>query len=142
MVGGEVFEVKTTANFDIRSVRLDEDRMVLEISSSIENNIGEMQIPKNVTDGQLKFYLDGEEIPAKILQNDRISFVTLEFAGNGTHMLEITSEQAPAVDQPSTDVSMEKPDQTLTVLAVIGIVVAIGAGSTAAYYFKTKPKSK
>jgi hypothetical protein len=141
-VDDKTFEVRSTANFDIQSVRFDNSTIILEIKSSIEYNLAEIQIPKNITSGQIRFYVDGEEIPAKILQNDKISFATLEFKGNGTHTLEITSDYGSSSDQPPTnDTPDENVDQILTIIAVVGIVVAVGAGSTSAYYFKTKPKA-
>ncbi len=142
-VDDEIFVVKSTANFDIRSVGFDNSTMIFEIKSSLQNNLAELQIPQNITSGQIRFYLDGNEIPAKILQNDKISFATLEFKGNGTHTLEITSDYKSPSGQPSptSDIPEEKVDPIPTIIAVVGIVVAIGAGSTFAYYFKTKPKA-
>jgi len=140
-VDGKTFEIKTTANFDIRNVRFEQESMFLDITSSLENNIGELQIPKNVTSGQIKFYLDGAEIPTKVLQNEKISFVTLEFKGNGTHTLEMKSAYVSPNDQLSSTSDVPKNnDQTLTIVAVVVIMIAVGMGSTFAYYYKTKSK--
>lgn len=143
-VNDKTFVVRSTANFDIQSAGFDDGRLVLQIKSSLENNIGELQIPQNITRGQLKFYLDGGEIPAKVLQNEKISFVTLEFEGNGTHTLEMTSDYVPAEEissQPPTEEIQQKPDQVMTVIAVVGIMAAAGIGSTIAFYFKRKAKA-
>jgi hypothetical protein len=99
-----------------------------------------MQIPQNITKGTLQFYLDGQEIDAKVLQNNRISFVTLEFAGNGTHTLEIIGDVS-AADLPELPDKTTKFDQLMVIAAVVGIVVAVGAGSTIAFYVKRKKSS-
>jgi hypothetical protein len=144
-VDDKVFVVKSTANFDIRSIRFDNNTMVLDIKSSLENNLGELQIPQNITKGQIKFYLDGNEIPAKILQNEKISFVTLEFQGNGTHTLEVTSDYATGelVEQSGEQVpaeGMEVDNNTMIIIAVVGIMIVAGVASTLAFYFKQKTK--
>ena len=144
-VDGNIFAIRSVANFDIQDVKFEEDKLMLEIKSSLANNLGELQIPQNMTQGQIHFYLDGQEIPAKILQNEKISFVTLEFDGNGTHVLEITSDYVSAVKeypiQPPKETTEEKFDQITTVIAVIGVAIVIGVGSTLAFYFKRKPKT-
>jgi hypothetical protein len=140
VVDGKTFAVETVSNFDVRNLVFEDDKIVLDIWSSIENNFGEIQIPQNITKGTLQFYLDGQEIDAKVLQNERISFVTLEFAGNGTHTLEIMGE-ASATDLSEAVDKTTKFDQLMVVAAVVGIVVAVGAGSTLAFYIKRKKSS-
>ncbi len=137
IVDGKEFEVETISNFDVRNLIFEDGKLVLDIWSSIENNFGEMQIPQNITKGTLQFYLDGQKIDAKVLQNNRISFVTLEFAGNGTHTLEIIGD-ASAADLPELPEKTTKFDQLMVIAAVVGIVVAVGAGSTIAFYVKRK----
>lgn len=144
VVDGKTFTIQSVANFDIRDMKFEEGKLIAEINSSLENNIGELQIPQNVTKGQLSFYLDGAEFSPKVLQNEKISFVTLEFKGNGTHTLEMTSEYVPAhtgeapqepgqADQPGLDY-----DDVTKIIAVVGIVAAVGVGSTLAYYYRSK----
>ncbi|MGQ0772266.1 MAG: hypothetical protein ACT4NT_05815 [Nitrososphaerota archaeon] len=144
-VDDNIFAIHSVANFDIQDVKFEEDKLIFEIKSSLANNLGELQIPQNMTRGQIHFYLDGNEISPKVLQNEKISFVTLEFDGNGTHTLEITSDYVPAVKghpiQPSKESTEEKFDQIITVVAVIGVAIVIGVGSTLAFYFKRKPKT-
>jgi hypothetical protein len=137
VVDGKTFAVETVSNFDVRNLVFEDGKIVLDIWSSIENNFGEMQIPQNITKGTLQFYLDGQEIDAKVLKNERISFVTLEFTGNGTHTLEIMGESS-AIDLSETVDKTTKFDQLMVVAAVVGIVVAVGAGSTIAFYIKRK----
>ena len=48
-----------------------------------------MQIPLNLINGNFTFFLDEKEIFPKVYQNDRISFITLEFEGKGDHVLEV-----------------------------------------------------
>jgi hypothetical protein len=95
-----------------------------------------------MTQGDLQFFLDGTQITPKILKNEKISFVTMEFTGNGTHTLQVKSDFA---EQPqieiikTTDyVADENPDDAMIILAAVGIVVAGGAATTAAVYFKRK----
>jgi hypothetical protein len=140
VVDGKTFAVETVSNFDVRNLVFEDGKIVLDIWSSIENNFGEMQIPQNITKGTLQFYLDGQEIDAKVLKNERISFVTLEFTGNGTHTLEIMGESS-ATDLSETVDKTTKFDQLMVVAAVVGIVVAVGAGSTIAFYIKRKKSS-
>lgn len=137
IVDGKEFAVETISNFDVRNLIFEDGKIVLDIWSSIENNFGEMQIPQNITKGTLQFYLDGQKIDAKVLQNNRISFVTLEFAGNGTHTLEIIGEES-AADLSELPDKTTKSDHLTVIAAVVGIVVAVGAGSTIAFYVKRK----
>lgn len=144
-VGGNTFVIQSVANFDIQDVKFEEDKLIFEIKSSLADNLGELQIPQSMTSGQIKFYLDGNEMSPKVLQNEKITFVTLEFEGNGTHTIEITSDYVPTVEelgQPLKEVTEEKFDQITTVIAVLGIAIVIGVGSTLAFYFKRKPKTE
>lgn len=140
-VDGNTFAIQTVANFDIQDVKFEGGKLIFEIKSSLANNLGELQIPQNVTRGQIKFYLDGNEMSPKILQNEKIAFVTLEFGGNGTHTLEITSDISVTnvSAEPTNDI---KFDQIAAVIAVVGIVVIVGVGSSIAFYVKRKSKSQ
>ncbi len=139
MVNSKPYAIETTANFDVRNVSFEDDTLIFAINSSLENNFAELQIPNEITKGELKFILDDTQITPKVLQNERISFVTLEFAGNGTHTLEVQSdfvEQQEVIETP--EILEEKPDNIVVILAAVGIVVAGGAATTAAVYFKRK----
>ncbi len=137
VVDGKMFVIEIVSNFDVSNLRFEDGNLVLNIWSGLENNFGEMQIPLNVTKGPPKFYLDGNEIDAKVLQNDRISFVTIEFAGNGTHVLVISGEESTDDLSEPLD-KTTKFDQLMVVASVVGIVVAVGVGSTIAFYVKRK----
>lgn len=140
-VRGKIFVIETIANFDVRDARFENGKIVLPLQSNIENNFGELQIPKNVTSGQLRLYLDGNEIDAKILQNERISFITLSFNGTGAHTLEVVGDYTP-VDQPK-EVFVDRAgpadtNQLMTIISVVAIMIIAGAASTLAFYFKKK----
>jgi hypothetical protein len=143
-VDGKTFVVQSVANFDIRDLKFEDGKLVLKIISSLENNLGELQLPQNVTKGQAHFYLDGVEISPKVLQNEKISFVTLEFQGNGTHTLEITSDYVAIQTEESKEDTLQDDqpgldyDDVTKIIAVIGVVIVVGVGSTLAYYYKTK----
>ena len=89
--GGHTFEVKTTSNFDIPTFEFDknEKKLTLNISSGLENNLGELIIPQNLLGGNLTFYLNGQEYIPHVRINERISFVTLNFTGIGDNTLDI-----------------------------------------------------
>ena len=88
---GYQFNVVTTASFDIEGVKFnkDEKKLTLKTSSEIENNLAEIQIPLNLIDGNLTVFVNGTETFPKILKNDKISFLTMEFSGKGVTNIEI-----------------------------------------------------
>jgi len=89
--GGYDFVVESVANFDITDYEFssEEKTLTIFISSSLSNNIGEFQIPKNLINGNFTFYLNDEEIFPDVKTNEQISFITVEFPGSGFHQLEI-----------------------------------------------------
>jgi len=88
---GYNFEVKTVSSFDITDYEFnsDEKRLTMFISSTVQNNLVEIQIPKNLINGNFTFYLNDEQIEAAVKGNEQISFITLEFPGDGLHKLDI-----------------------------------------------------
>jgi hypothetical protein len=88
---GYDFEVETISNFQINDVELsrDDKKLMFDITSSIENNFAEIQIPINLIDGDLTVLVNGEEIFPQIRKNDKISFIVLEFNGTGHNTMEI-----------------------------------------------------
>ena len=88
---GHVFEITTTANFDVQKVDFDKDqkRLSFHIVSSIENNLGEIIIPKNLLSGNFTFYLNDEEYKPKVSENDKIAFVILNFTGVGNNKVDV-----------------------------------------------------
>jgi len=89
--GGYVFEIKTTANFDVQKVEFDKDKKQLTfyIVSSLENNLGELIIPQGLLSGNFTFYLNDKEIQPKIKSNERIAFITLNFTGSGINKVDV-----------------------------------------------------
>lgn len=89
--GGYIFEVITVSSFDIPDYQFssEEKRLSLIISTSVSNNLAEIQIPKNLINGNFTFYLNGQEISADVKTNEKISFITIEFPGKGLHTLDI-----------------------------------------------------
>ena len=89
--GGYAFEVETVANFDIQDFEFDEEqkRLTLYVSSSLENNLGEIYLPQTLLSGNFTFYINGQEYFPTIKLNDDISFITLNFTGSGNNKIEI-----------------------------------------------------
>ena len=89
--GGYTFEVETVANFDIQDFEFDEEqkRLTLYVSSSLENNLGEIYLPQTLLSGNFTFYINGQEYFPTIKPNDNISFITLNFTGSGNNKIEI-----------------------------------------------------
>jgi len=83
--------VKTVSSFDITDYEFnsDEKRLTMFISSTVQNNLVEIQIPKNLINGNFTFYLNDEQIESVVKGNEQISFITLEFPGDGFHKLDI-----------------------------------------------------
>ena len=120
-VGGITYVVETVANFNIDDVRFDNDALVLQMSGGLKNNLLEMQIPNNMTAGKIHMFLDGQEVASKVLSDQKISFVTLEFSGNGTHVLEVKSDFTVKPHE-----SYYEPSPSLSPVHVF-LIVAIGA---------------
>ena len=89
--GGYDFSVSTISSFNIGSVEFssDEKRLTLFFETGIENNLSEIQIPTNLINGNFTFFLNNQEIFPSVRMNEKISFITLEFEGKGTHKLDI-----------------------------------------------------
>ena len=90
-IGGQMFEVETVSNFDVRDFEFEEDekRLTIFISSGLENNLGDLIIPQSLLGGNMTFYLNDEEYFPKMSASERVSFVTLNFTGAGDHKLDI-----------------------------------------------------
>jgi len=89
--GGHSFEIETTSNFDIPDFEFnkDEKKLTIFITSGLENNLGEIIIPRNLLGGNLTFYLNDKEYFPQVNTNEKISFVTLNFTGSGDNKLDI-----------------------------------------------------
>jgi len=96
--GGYTLEVKVVSNFDVidhefnndeKRLTIFIDSVTIFIDSGLENNLGEIIIPKLLLDGNFTFYLNDMQFNQKIKSNDRISFITLNFTGVGNNKIDI-----------------------------------------------------
>jgi len=108
---GYTFEVETVSNFDVKEHEFDKDekRLTIFINSSLENNLGEIIIPKTLLSGNFTFYLNDLQYDQKIKSNDRISFITLNFTGIGNNKIDIiaTNTFAGVEEKPEIIVNDE-----------------------------------
>ncbi len=88
---GYVFEIITTSNFDVQEIEFDKEQkqLTFHIVSSLENNIGELIIPRNLLSGNFTFYLNDQEYHPKIKSSERIAFITLNFTGSGNNKVDV-----------------------------------------------------
>lgn len=89
--GGYEFPVDVISNFNIENFDFNsqDKQLTFYINSGLENNLAELQIPINLINGNFTFYLNDQEILPTVKQNERISFIILEFQGTGKHKLDI-----------------------------------------------------
>lgn len=89
--GGHVFEITTTSNFDVSEIDFDKDqkKLTLHIVSSLENNLGELIIPRDLLSGNFTFNLNGKEYFPIVKSNDKIAFITLNFTGSGNNKVDV-----------------------------------------------------
>jgi len=93
--GGYTIEVKVVSNFNVLDHEFDTDekRLTIFINSGLENNLGEIIIPKILLDGNFTFYLNDMPYNQKIKSNDKISFITLNFTGVGDNKVDIIATE-------------------------------------------------
>ena len=121
---GYIFEVHVVSSFDIPSHQFssEEKRLSFFISTSVSNNLSEIQIPKNLLNGNFTFYLNGQEIFADVKTNDKISFITLEFPGKGLHKLDIIGTTTITT---TTTTPLPESSEITPLVLVISLVLAI-----------------
>lgn len=92
---GRQHEVAITANFDATGARYDPVSRTLQIdvSSSLEGNLGELVIPRQLLDG-VEVSVDGEPAAARAESSELVWFVTVEFDGAGMHLMEVSEPAA------------------------------------------------
>jgi len=104
--GGYVYEIKTTANFDVKAIEFDKDQkqLTLYIISSLENNLGELIIPQSLLSGNFTFYLNDQDFYPEIKSNEKIAFITLNFTGSGNNKVDVIAtnylEDVDKVNEP------------------------------------------
>ena len=88
---GRTLEVAITANFDATGARYDPASRTLQIdvSSSLEGNLGELVIPRQLLDG-VEVRVDGEPASARAESSELVWFVTVEFDGAGKHLMTVS----------------------------------------------------
>lgn len=89
--GGYEFPVDVTSSFNVERLDFssDDKRLTFHITKALEQNLAEIQIPKNLTNGNFTFFLDEQEIFPEVKTNKKISFITVEFNGTGIHKLDV-----------------------------------------------------
>ena len=89
--GDNTFTVDVTSNFNVEDVKFssDDNRLTFFINSGLENNLAEIQIPKNLINGNFTFMLNDQEIFPIVKTSEKISFITVEFEGSGKNKLDI-----------------------------------------------------
>ena len=113
--GGHVFEITTTSNFDVSEIDFDKDqkKLTLHIVSSLENNLGELIIPRDLLSGNFTFNLNGREYFPVVKSNDKIAFITLNFTGSGNNKVDVfaTNYLENLDEMEHTDVEIESDSQ-------------------------------
>ena len=132
-VDGNAFTIEGTANFDVKRLDFDRDskKINLKIDSSLEENLMEIIVPKNLLEGDhLAFMITS--IPTSVTQTSQLTinmmpvtpkmihygeneiFTTLEFVGIGTHYLSVSGSPSPdsfeLVDELGYDVNNANVD--------------------------------
>ena len=113
--GGHLFEITTTSNFDVQKLDFDKEqkRLTFHIVSSIDNNLGEIIIPKNLLSGNFTFHLNDQEYNPKVRGNDKITFVTLNFTGLGDSKLDVyaTKYLEGIIEEDSVDSEIDTVEE-------------------------------
>ena len=88
---GHSYEIESTSNYDISDYEFnkDEKRLTIFVTSGLENNLGELIIPRILLAGNFTFYLNDLEFNPNIRTNEKISFITLNFNGTGNNKIDI-----------------------------------------------------
>jgi len=137
--GGYVFEVEIVSNFDIPNFEFDEDekKLTLHMTSGLENNLGEVIVPRNLIGGNLTFYLNDQEYFPNVNMNEKISFLTLNFTGSGENKLEIfgttylsgldeiTETEIPTSNLTSPNTIDESIYVIIALLIIVGGIIGV-----------------
>jgi len=113
--GGYTLEVKVVSNFEVTDHEFvkDEKRLTIFINSGLENNLGEIIIPKLLLDGNFTFYLNDVLFNQKIKSNDRISFITLNFTGEGNNKIDIIATKSISGIEEKRDTMVSEMQEKL-----------------------------
>ncbi|WP_428323804.1 CFI-box-CTERM domain-containing protein [Nitrosopumilus sp.] len=93
---GHTFEVVVVSNFEIldHEFNKNEKRLTIFINSGLEDNLGEVTIPKNLLGGNFTYQINDMTSIQEFKSNERISFVTLNFTGIGDNKIDIIGTDA------------------------------------------------
>ena len=130
---GYTFEIKLTSNFDLENFVFDkgQKQLTLYLESGLNDNLGEIIIPKDLLSGDFTFYLNDGEFFPKIQSNKLINFITLEFSGSGTNVVKIIATEyldgsiEPISDDVESPIESASSDDYFILLIVGGIVVVV-----------------
>ncbi len=89
---GYDFTVKTLSTFDIDTFEFEHDSKQLSLffNTSSTENVVEITIPRNLTGGNLSFYLNEKQVVPKILHHGAdYAFALMEFSGKGEYRLDV-----------------------------------------------------
>lgn len=126
--GGYAFTVDVTSNFNVEDVEFssDDKRLTFYINSGLENNLAEIQIPKNLTSGNFTFMLNDQEIFPNVKTSEKISFITVEFEGSGKNKLDIIETNIPETNIPEsseiTSLILFASIAVIIIASIVGII--------------------
>ena len=111
--GGTSFEVELVSNFELTNHKFiqEEKRLTIFVNSGLNNNLGEMIIPRDLMNGNFTFYINDEPYYPKISSNDKISFITLNFTGIGNNKIDVIATETPSVSNTLEFVIDDNPSE-------------------------------
>jgi len=89
--GNYTFHLVTVSNFDVTNMTFNKENkeIILDVTSPHEQNLAEIQIPHNLIAGNLTAFVNGTQIYPKIQQDNRISFLTINFDNKGENKVHV-----------------------------------------------------
>ena len=123
---GYAFRVDVTSNFNVEDVNFSSDdrRLTFYINSGLENNLAEIQIPKNLINGNFTFMLNDQEIFPNVKTNEQISFITMEFQGSGKNKLDIF-ETSNISESSDIDTWVLSESIILIIIVVVLVIIIV-----------------
>ncbi len=121
---GHAFRIDVTSNFNVEDIEFssDDKRLTFYINSGIENNLAEIQIPKNLINGNFTFMLNDQELFPIWKTSEKISFITIEFQGSGKNKLDII--EATYLPESSNNTPLVLFASILVIIfASIGVII-------------------
>ena len=91
---GQNFEVTFTANFEVSSHTFSTDDKMLQFNVNAiheKENVAEINIPRDLFDGEFTILLDDKEIFAPVNKTERSSIISVVFDGKGDYTIGITT---------------------------------------------------